>query len=191
MSQTTVRVHSINLHQIVKKRMRWPHNDFYMRAILSATTNDKRRGPGDRNAGIAQLVDYGLLDDIGRDEDISGEALRRLRMREYTIDLTQSAPTTPLSQTSVPIEHGTNLRGGLQTREESPEEQMLRRRRREAMVFENEGEPLSSASIIERVPESERIEIMNQSWSSEVSDTARRFREMQRERDAWRERSGS
>jgi len=165
--------------------MRWPHNDYYMRAILQAISNDKKRSSGDRKAGIVQLVEYGLLNNLGRDEDISGEALRRLRMREYAIDLTQSAPTTPLSQTSGPGEEGTTLGGGLHTREESPEEQMLRRRRREAMVLEDEGEPLSMASIIERPPESERIEIMNQRRSSEISDTSRNFREMQRQRDAW------
>lgn len=164
--------------------MRWPHNDYFMRGILQAISNDKKRGPGDRKAGIVELVVYGLLDDPGRDEDVSGEALRRLRMREYAIDLT-SAPTTPLSQTSGPREEGTTLGGGLHTREESPEEQMLRRRRREAMVLEDEGEPLSSASIIERVPESESIEIINLRRSSELSDTSWRFTEMQRQRDAW------
>lgn len=154
-----------------------------MRSILIAISSDKKRSAGDRKAGISQLVDYGLLDDPGRDEDVSGEALRRLRMREYVIDLT-SAPTTPLSQTSVPGVEGTTLGGGLHAREESPEEQMLRRRRREAMVLEDEGEPLSSASIIERLPESERIEVISQRRSSELPDTAWAFREMQRQRDA-------
>ncbi len=164
--------------------MRWTHNDYYMRAILQVTSNDKKRDPGDRKAGIAQLVEFGLLDDPGRDEDVSGEALRRLRMREYAIDLT-SVPTTPLSQTSGPREEGITLGGGLHPREESPEEQMLRRRRREAMVLEEEGEPLSSASIIERVPESETAEIVNRRRFSGLSETSQVFREMQRERDAW------
>lgn len=164
--------------------MRWPHNDYSMRGILVAISNDKKRGPGDRKAGIWELVEYGLLDDLSRDEDVSGEALRRLRMRGYAIDLT-SAPTTPLSRISGPGEEGTTLGGGLHPREESPEEQMLRRRRREAMVLEDEGEPLSSASIIEPVPESERIEIINLRRSSELSDRSWRFTEMQRQRGAW------
>ena len=134
--------------------------------ILRTVAKNKKRFASDHDAGSVQMKKYGLLDDTASDESAMAAAYRnnlpRPNFREHIPSMAQSAPTTPLLQASSSAEDRTNLRGGSQTREESVEEQILRRRRREAMVFEDEGRPISSANIIERsTPEQEGLVPMN------------------------------
>lgn len=140
-----------------------------MNWVLRAAAKNKKC-PRHHEAGSIQMEKYGLFDDITTEKDTWDAAALRHNLNqaplarmpvfhEHLRGNVQSTPTTPPLEASLALGGSTNteLRGS-PAREESVEEQMLRRRRREAMVLEDEGMPLSSANIIERVsPEWETV----------------------------------
>lgn len=144
--------------------MQWPHTDSDMNWVLRAAAKNKRKDGSDQYAGCCQMQKYGLLDDMAASQhSVSTEPRQHIvrpNFREHISYTAQSAPTTPPPQASVTLEDGTEIeiRADSPAREESMEEQMLRRRRREAMVLEDEGRPLSSANIIERIAPEDSLE---------------------------------
>ena len=141
-------------------RMQRPHPDADMNWILRAAAKNKKSSSRRHKPGSVEMEKYGLLDDVTTEK----ETMEAIAWRHNQIPLArlpvfhehlrgnaQSTSTTPPLAANISPPDGIIRVEGSPAREESVEEQMLRRRRREAMVLEDEGMPLSSANIIERV----------------------------------------
>lgn len=106
----------------------WYYEDPAMHTILSfAIANSESR---------EQLVQHGLVDKAK--DSFEGE--------EVDSEWMWSAPVEGVVESAF----SSTMRGGRRMREESVEEQALRRRRREAMVLGEVGRPIERADIIER-----------------------------------------
>lgn len=128
--------------QLVAKQ-RAAHDARFERAflsILAAFESYRRRHQG----GVERIPEYGVTDpnvgsEDGNDQQIAPDEWARVW---YEIHGTNTAPDTGL---------GPMMRRNPRAHDESLEEQVLRRRRREAMVLGEMGRPIDREDIIQRV----------------------------------------
>ena len=114
--------------QAIQEMLKWEYDDVDMCTILNAlVANEKAR---------EELYSHGLLDG-GVGEKEAYEDVWRVRNRE-TADGDDMLDSGPM------------MRRGRRVREESIEEQALRRRRREAMVLGQDGRAVEREDIIEQ-----------------------------------------
>ncbi|KAL8761992.1 MAG: hypothetical protein Q9184_001939 [Pyrenodesmia sp. 2 TL-2023] len=128
--------------QLVAKQ-RAAHDARFERTFLSilAAFESYRRG---NQGGVERIPEYGVTDpnagpEDGNDQQIAPDEWARVW---YEIHGTNTAPDRGL---------GPMMRRNPRAHDESLEEQMLRRRRREAMVLSDMGRPIEREDIIERV----------------------------------------
>ena len=148
---------------------------------LSKFPIDGTDTPEARNIEIVQRLKSGQSEDILLSRIIGllcNEAEGRRQLRKYGLigsamdeaqdedgDVVMASPQEMLEQMEM---EGWSGAGVPRVHEESVEEQALRRRRREAMVISDDGEPLGRENIIQRV--TERDEVLRQEVLRQMSD---------------------
>lgn len=131
--------------------------------LLITLAKDFPRFNGDDEAGLHQLATHGLVnaDFVRRfdrpDQRFTGHySDGKVRTnRPDNLEARQPGPVMPSIETDITDNRSDTLleppsyRGPLQGREESLEERILRRRRREAMVIGEEGRPFDLANVVQ------------------------------------------
>ena len=118
--------------EAIQEMLKWEYDDFNMCIILNALVKD--------NQAFEQLESHGLVESAAvektaLDSDIEDIWLVR---NQSAIEIDRGPDSAPM------------MRRGRRVREESIEEQALRRRRREAMVIGQNGRAVERDDIIER-----------------------------------------
>ena len=114
--------------EAIQEMIKWEYDDFNMCIIINALVKD--------NLALEQLESHGLveaktMEKTALDSDIEDIWLVR-------------------NHSAVEVDRGPMMRRGRRVREESVEEQALRRRRREAIVLGQDGRAVERDDIIER-----------------------------------------
>lgn len=118
--------------QAIREMLKWEYDDFEMCTILNTlVTDDQAR---------EELINQGLADASAMENNTIDDV-----MEQIWIVTNRSAAEADGGPDSGPM-----MRRGRRVREESIEEQALRRRRREAMVLGQDGRAIEGDDIIER-----------------------------------------